>query len=42
VGYRWADVYRTEDALDPFRDRLEFRRFMMDLSLPDDPFTHRN
>ena len=38
VGYRSPDAFRTEDALDPLRDRDEFRRMMMDLAMPADPF----
>ena len=38
MGYRSTDVYRTEDALDPLRDREDFRLLMMDLAFPADPF----
>ena len=34
MGYRDADAFRTEDALDPLRDRADFRLLMMDLALP--------
>ena len=37
MGYRNADAYRTEDALDSLRDRPEFRLFMMDLAMPANP-----
>ena len=38
MGYRNADAFRTEDALDPLRDRADFRLLMMDLAMPADPF----
>ena len=38
MGYRSADAYRNEDALDPLRDRPDFRLLMMDLAFPADPF----
>jgi hypothetical protein len=38
MGYRNLDAFRTEDALDPFRDRPDFRLLMMDLAMPADPF----
>jgi hypothetical protein len=31
-------AYRTEDALDPVRDRADFRLLMMDLAFPADAF----
>ena len=37
MGYRNPDSYRTESALDPLRNRLDFRLLMMDLSFPKDP-----
>src|SRR5262249_62021230 len=38
MGYRSPDAYRTEDALDPLRDRDDFRLLLMDLAMPADPF----
>ncbi len=38
MGYRSLDEYRSEDALDPLRDRVDFKRLMMDLAMPADPF----
>jgi hypothetical protein len=38
MGYRNADAYRTEDALDPLRERVDFRLLMMDLATPAEPF----
>jgi hypothetical protein len=38
MGYRSLDRYRTDDALDPLRDREGFRLLMMDLAIPADPF----
>ena len=38
MGYRGADAYRTEDALDPLRGRDDFRLLMMDLAMPAEPF----
>jgi eukaryotic-like serine/threonine-protein kinase len=38
VGYRNPDAYRTEDALDPLRDRDDFRLLMMDVGMPAEPF----
>jgi serine/threonine protein kinase/tetratricopeptide (TPR) repeat protein len=38
MGYRDANAYRTESALDPLRDRDDFRLLMMDLAMPADPF----
>jgi eukaryotic-like serine/threonine-protein kinase len=38
LGYRLADAVRTESALDPLRDRPDFRLLMMDLAMPADPF----
>jgi hypothetical protein len=37
-GYRAATNYRTETALDPLRDRPDFRLLMLDLAFPKDPF----
>jgi hypothetical protein len=38
MGYRSPDAYRNEDALDPLRDRDDFRLLMMDLAMPTEPF----
>ena len=38
MGYRSPHVYRAESALDPLRDRDDFRLLMMDLAMPADPF----
>ena len=38
LGYRNPDAYRTESALDPLRNRADFRLLMMDLAFPADPF----
>jgi serine/threonine-protein kinase len=37
-GYRNSDSYRTESALDPLRNRPDFRALMMDLVFPTKPF----
>ncbi len=37
-GYDDATDYRTEAALDPLRDRPDFRLLMMDLTFPKDAF----
>jgi tetratricopeptide (TPR) repeat protein len=38
MGYSNSDAYRTEDALDPLRDRDDFRLLLMDLEMPAEPF----
>ena len=38
MGYRNTDAYLTADALDPLRDRDDFRLLMMDLVFPAEPF----
>jgi len=38
MGYRNADTFRTESALDHLRGRPDFRRLLMDLAMPADPF----
>jgi serine/threonine-protein kinase len=38
MGYRNADAYRNEDALEPLRNRPDFRLLLMDLAMPDEPF----
>jgi len=35
---RIGDAVRTEPALDPLRDRPDFRLLMMDLATPAEPF----
>ena len=37
MSYRGGAAYRTEDALDPLRDREDFKLLMMDLAMPADP-----
>ena len=37
MGYRNPDAYRTESALDPLRNRPDFRALMMDLAFPAQP-----
>jgi len=37
-GYRNADAMAKEVALDPLRDRADFRLLMMDLAFPGRPF----
>ena len=38
MGFRSGDAFRNESALDPLRDRTDFRLLMMDLAMPADPF----
>jgi len=38
MGYRDAANFRTESALDPLRDRPDFRLLIMDLAFPKDSF----
>jgi serine/threonine-protein kinase len=38
LGYRNPAAYRTESALDPLRNRPDFRSLMMDLVFPTKPF----
>jgi hypothetical protein len=38
MGYCNAGAFRTEDALDPLRDREDFRLLLMDLAFPAEPF----
>ena len=38
MGYRNPYAYRTESALDPLRNRPDFRVLMMDLVFPSKPF----
>jgi hypothetical protein len=39
LGYRNRDAFRTEAALGPLRGREDFRLMMMDLAMPDEPFS---
>jgi hypothetical protein len=39
AGYRDADLIRTDAALDPTHSHPDFRRLLMDLAMPADPFT---
>ncbi len=39
MGYANVDAYRNEDALDPLRDRDDFRLLIADLVMPAEPFT---
>jgi hypothetical protein len=41
MGCRNAAKFRIEDALDPLRDRPEFRLLMMDLAFPARPFAEK-
>jgi eukaryotic-like serine/threonine-protein kinase len=38
MGYRSLDAYRTESALNPLRNRPDFRALLMDLAFPAHPF----
>ncbi len=38
LGFRNRDTYRNESALDPLRNRPDFRVLMMDLVFPRNPF----
>ncbi len=38
MGFRNPDAYRTESALDPLRNRPDFRELLMDLVFPAKPF----
>ena len=38
MGHRDLASFRTEAALDPFRDRPDFRLLMMDLVFPAEAF----
>jgi serine/threonine-protein kinase len=38
AGYRNPAYYRTETALDPLRDRDDFRLLLLDLDFPAEPF----
>jgi hypothetical protein len=39
MGFRKLDGFRTEAALGPLRGREDFRLMMMDLAMPDEPFS---
>ena len=39
-GFRRAETFRTEPALDLLRGRPDFGLLMMDLAMPADPFAH--
>ena len=41
AGYRNASALRIESALDPLRDRPDFRLLVMDLAFPAEPFAQR-
>jgi hypothetical protein len=38
MGYSNPEQYRTDDALNPIRNRDDFRLLLMDLAMPADPF----
>jgi hypothetical protein len=38
MGYADADAFRNASALDPLREREDFRLLMMELAFPADPF----
>jgi serine/threonine protein kinase/tetratricopeptide (TPR) repeat protein len=38
LGFRNANEFRIQDALDPLRDRPDFRLLILDLSFPANPF----
>jgi serine/threonine-protein kinase len=38
AGHRPYDVFASDPDLAPLRSRPDFRRMMMDLAFPDDPF----
>jgi hypothetical protein len=38
MGYRDAETYRTDPALEGIRDREDFRLLLMDVDFPKDPF----
>ena len=39
MGYSNVNAYRNQDALDPLRDRDDFRLLIADLVMPAEPFT---
>ena len=38
LDFRHPDAFRTESALDPLRDRPDFRALMLDVAFPSRPF----
>jgi hypothetical protein len=38
MGFRSGYALRNESALDPLRDRTDFRLLMMDVAMPAEPF----
>jgi hypothetical protein len=38
MGYRNPNYLRNDSALDPLRDRDDFKLLMMDLAFPIEPF----
>jgi hypothetical protein len=38
MGFRSANSFRTDDALDPLRGRTDFRLLLLDLAMPAEPF----
>jgi hypothetical protein len=38
MGYHNVAAFRTEDALEPLRDRAEFGLMIMDVAFPAEPF----
>jgi hypothetical protein len=41
MGYRSLDAFRTDDALDPHRDRDDFQLLILDLAFPAEAFARR-
>jgi serine/threonine-protein kinase len=41
-GYRSTTALESDPSFDPLRDRAEFRLLLLDIALPDDPFTPRS
>jgi hypothetical protein len=39
IGYRSLEAYRTADALEPLRDRDDFKLLLLDLAFLADPFS---
>ena len=40
TGYRDPNAYRTDNTLDPLRNRDDFRSLIMDLAMPVNPLAH--
>jgi hypothetical protein len=38
VGFRYAAAIRTDEVLEPLRERSDFRLLLMDLAMPAEPF----